>query len=168
MSIAVPSRLHVQTVDFQVSFFNKGTAEVLSRSVSPNSWKAAAFRAEQEGRAQAAAEIALLRMSMGEAGIGVLMLMVLSTKWALQNRFPSLYNSRACTGPYGGPCIARSLTAAREEPSLSVNVYVRTSCWWPLHWEIAYGSKRGTELVGALVRVKVSVADDRVSVAKQA
>eukprot|EP00435_Cladocopium_sp_Y103_P071607 s621_g37.t5 len=49
MSIAVPSRLHVQTVDFQVSFFNKGTAEVLSRSVSPNSWKAAAFRAEQEG-----------------------------------------------------------------------------------------------------------------------
>eukprot|EP00435_Cladocopium_sp_Y103_P071408 s621_g37.t1 len=135
MSIAVPSRLHVQTVDFQVSFFNKGTAEVLSRSVSPNSWKAAAFRAEQEGRAQAAAEIALLRMStslepchlvfiqkaVGEAGIGVLMLMVLSTKWALQNRFPSLYNSRACTGPYGGPCIARSLTAAREEPSLSAD-----------------------------------------------
>lgn len=40
-------------------------ARVLSRSVSPNSWKAAASRAEQEGRAQAAAEIALLRMSSG-------------------------------------------------------------------------------------------------------
>lgn len=40
-------------------------ARVLSRSVSPNSWKAAASRAEQEGRAEAAAEIALLRMSSG-------------------------------------------------------------------------------------------------------
>lgn len=36
-----------------------------ARSLTPNSWKAVASRAEQEGRAQAAAEIALLRMNAG-------------------------------------------------------------------------------------------------------
>ncbi|CAK9000747.1 unnamed protein product [Durusdinium trenchii] len=36
-----------------------------ARSLTPNSWKALARRAEREGRAQAAAEIALLRMNVG-------------------------------------------------------------------------------------------------------